>query len=276
MSHHTDSSPRSPLIRLQHPWIDPVLADLYDAFPFDADVAFYNALAAGHGTDVLELACGSGRLMLPLAKAGNTVVGVDASPHMLSLAEKKLRTAGQDVWRRCDLVQADICALDLGKEFDVAVIAARSFAHLTDRAAQQQALSRVRKHLRPRGILAMDLLNPSPSWLSQEPGTLRQDLVQETLDRVAMRTEAVISTDRAAQVRRIRSTYDLVDADGRVTRRIVEWPFRFTYRFEAELLLESAGFDVQAVKGGYDGEKFTSTSQRMVIIASVPDAHAPS
>ncbi len=274
MSQDTDSSTQSPLIRLPHPWMDPFLAGVYDVFPFDADVAFYTELAARHGTNILEAACGSARLMVALAEAGNTVVGIDVSPHMLSLAEKKLRAAGEYVWSRCHLVHTNMCALDLGEKFDVAVIAAQSFCHLTERQAQQEALSRIHKHLRPGGILAMDLLNPSPSWLNQEPGVLRQDLVQETLGGVAMRTEAVISTDWAAQLRRIRSTYDLVNSDGAVTRRIVEWPLRFTHRFEAELLLESAGFEVQTVKGGYDDEELTSTSKRMVVIASVPHAQS--
>ena len=84
-------------IQADQPWGDAVLAPLYDAFPFSADIPLYNSLAAAQGGNVLEIACGSGRLVLPLAEAGNRVTGVDASPHMLARAKKKLADAGPRV-----------------------------------------------------------------------------------------------------------------------------------------------------------------------------------
>ena len=81
------------------------------------------------------------------------------------------------------------------------------------------------------------------------------------------RTEAVVSTDLASQVRVIRSAYEIVAADGSVTKRFVEWPYRYIYRFEAELLLEQAGFEVEALYGGYVREPFTSESRTMLFLA---------
>jgi len=81
------------------------------------------------------------------------------------------------------------------------------------------------------------------------------------------RTETVVRTDLAAQVRVIRSAYEIVADDGTVTKRIVEWPYRFTYRFEIELLLERAGFEVDAIYGGYAGEPFVSDSPLMLVVA---------
>ncbi|HEX5501234.1 MAG TPA: class I SAM-dependent methyltransferase, partial [Thermomicrobiales bacterium] len=93
------------LIRAEQPWGDAALARLYDAFPFDADLPFYLELAAAQGGRVLELACGSGRVLVPLARAGHRVVGLDASPHMLALAREKLAAAGPEVAARATLVQ---------------------------------------------------------------------------------------------------------------------------------------------------------------------------
>jgi hypothetical protein len=81
------------------------------------------------------------------------------------------------------------------------------------------------------------------------------------------RTEAVVSIDLAAQVRVIRSAYEVVADDGTVTKRFVEWPFRYTYRFEAEHLLERAGFEIEAVYGGYRREPFASESRTMLFLA---------
>src|SRR5262245_29944593 len=77
------------LVRADQPWADAQLAQLYDAFPFDGDVPLYLDLARSEGGRVLEVACGSGRVTLPLVQAGCRVVGVDISPHMLAIARAK-------------------------------------------------------------------------------------------------------------------------------------------------------------------------------------------
>ncbi|MCC7106051.1 MAG: class I SAM-dependent methyltransferase [Chloroflexi bacterium] len=260
------------LHRADHPWGDAELARLYDAFPFEADLPLYLELAAALGGRVLELACGSGRVLMPLARAGHETVGLDASPHMLALAREKLAAAGPAVERRARLVQGDMRCFDLGEQFDFALVAVKSFAYLQTRVDQQRALAAIARHLRPGGVLALDLMHPSLDWLSQPPGSLRQDLVQVVpeLGTTVARTETTISTDLANQVRFIRSAYDLIGDSGAVTRRLVEWPYRYVYRFEAELLLERAGFELEAVYGGYQREPFTSDSPLALFLARKP------
>ena len=262
-------------VQLDQPWTDTILAPLYDHFPNAVDLPFYLELAAVAGGRVLELCCGSGRLLLPLAEAGHTVVGLDTSRPMLALAEQKLAAAGAPVAERVRLVQGDMrspslgAAGELGEPFAVAIIASKSFAYLLDRADQQRVLTSLAAQLRLRGLLAFDLLHPTPAWLLEPPGSLRQDLVHHDPTRgvTVARTETVVSTDLAAQVRVLRSAYEVVQADGTVRKRFVEWPFRYVYRHEAELLLEGAGFTVEAVYGGYAREPFTSDSPLMVFLA---------
>ena len=124
-------------------------------------------------------------------------------------------------------------------------------------------------HLRPGGLLVLDLLNPAPAWLLEPPGSLRQDLFEHVADLglTIARTETAVSTDLAAQIRVIRSMYEKIGDDGTVTKRMVEWAYRFVYRFEAEHLLERAGFQVEAVWGGYRREPFTSGARDMVFLA---------
>ena len=246
-----------------------MLARLYDAFPFDADLPLYLELATAQGGRLLEVACGTGRVLVPLAQAGFHVIGLDASPFMLDIAREKLGAAGPEIEARARLVQGDMRSFALGETFDLAIIAAKSMAYLTSRADQQRTLRAVAGHLRPGGLLALDLMNPSPAWLLEPPGSLRQDLVQDVGDQgiTVARTEAVVSTDLASQVRVIRSAYEIVGADGSVTKRFVEWPYRYIYRFEAELLLEQAGFEVEALYGGYEREPFASESRTMLFLA---------
>jgi SAM-dependent methyltransferase len=261
-------TPPGALVRADHPWTDAQLAGLYDAFSFDADVPLYLELAASAGGRVLEVACGSGRLLLPLAGAGFEVVGIDASPHMLAIARQKLEREGvRAAVREADMRTFDV--LDRGP-FDLAIVAVKSFAYLTERADQQACLERIAAHLRPGGLLAIDFLNPQPEWISAAVGSMRDDLLQRSDEHgvTVSRVESVVSTDLSRQVRVIRSAYEVIDDGGQVVaKRFVEWPYRFTYRFEAEHLLERAGFDIQSVYGGYAHEPLTTSSNAIVFVA---------
>lgn len=258
-------------MRADHPWADEPLATLYDAFPFDADVQLYVELGHAEGGRVLEVGCGSGRLTLPLARAGLRVDGVDISPHMLALARAKLE-GDPAVTERITVHEADMRTFDVLERgpFDLAIVPVRSFAYLTERHDQAATLQRIAAHLRPGGVLAIDLLNPQPEWLARPNGSMRDDLLHTWAERgvTVSRVESVVSTDLARQVRVIRSAYEVIDESGSViAKRFVEWPFRFTYRFEAEHLLERAGFVVEQVYGGYQREPFTSSSTTMLILA---------
>jgi SAM-dependent methyltransferase len=207
-----------------------------------------------------------------LVRAGFEVVGVDISAHMLDVTREKL--AGLPPGSgRARLVQADMRTFSLPEAVrpcDLAILAVKSFAYLTERADQLRCLERVAAHLRPGGLLAIDLLHPRPAWVDAPVGWLRDDLVhfspvhQATIWRV----ESVVGTDLARQVRTIRSTYEVIDAQGRpVAKRFIEWPYRFTYRFEAEHLLERAGLVIEAVYGGYQREPLESDSTTMLFLA---------
>ena len=244
------------------------IARFYDCFPFQADVSWYLALARRAGPRLLELACGTGRLVLPLARAGSRVVGLDASPAMLAICGGKLAGEEPEARRRVRLVEGDMRGFRLDEEFDLAVVAVKSFGYLQSPEDQLAALRSIARHLRPGGLLALDLLNPTPDWLAERPGSMRQDICGTTADgETVMRTEAVVSIDLATQVKVIRSAYELIQGDGTVTKDVVEWPFRYMFRYEAEHLLERAGFDVAAVNGGYDGRSFSSDSTSLLVVA---------
>jgi len=259
------------LVQAEQPWSDAQLASLYDVFAFDGDLPLYLELARTQGRRVLEVACGSGRVLVPLVRAGCDVVGIDVSPHMLALARAKLET--QSIASGgAQFVRADMRDFRLERaDFDLAISAVKSLAYLTERDDQLRCLRTIAAHLRRGGVLAIDFLHPRPEWVGAATGSMQHDLLQRVPERgfTLSRVESVVSTDLARQVRVIRSAYEVIDDRGAVvTKRFVEWPYRWTYRFEAEHLLERAGFAIQGVYGGYQREPFTSSSPAMVFLAT--------
>jgi SAM-dependent methyltransferase len=261
------------LVQAEQPWADAQLASLYDVFSFDGDLPLYLELAKSQGGRVLEVACGSGRVLVPLVRGGCDVIGVDISPHMLALTREKLDAEPQ-LAGSARLVHADMREFDLAEhDLDLAIVAVKSVAYLTERVDQLRCLSRIAAHLRPGGLLAIDFMHPRPDWVGAPTGSMRDDLLQRVPGRgfTLSRVESVVSTDLARQVRVIRSIYELIDDRGAVIeKRFVEWPYRWTYRFEAEHLLERAGFEVEAVYGGYQREPFVSASATMLFLARTP------
>ena len=123
---------------------DPVNYDHED--PSDTGVAFYRALAQEAGGSVLEIACGTGRVSIPIARLGFAVTGLDIVPGMLALARSK--SAGLPTrW-----VEGDARAFDLGEQFRLIFLTRNAFQAFLTRADQEVLLERVRAHLHDEGL----------------------------------------------------------------------------------------------------------------------------
>jgi SAM-dependent methyltransferase len=211
------------------------------------DVSFFTARARASGGPVLDLGTGTGRVAIPLARAGFTVVGLDLSPHMLAQARQKLEREPAEVRDRVRLVQGDMAAFDLGERFGLAVIPFRGFQIITTPQAQRNCLTSVHTHLRPGGILVLHLFDPLLQTLVPEEtaaphpdrGTVRHP---QTGNEVRVR---VLSrrNDPLRQVFDEEWLFEEVDAGGAVVRGERETlSLRWTYRYEMRYLLEVAGF----------------------------------
>ncbi len=134
--------------------------------PGGDDVGFLRGLAEEVGGPVLELGCGTGRVAIPLAEAGLRVVGLDRSPHMLATAEAKRRALPPAVRRRIEFIEGDMTDFSLGRRFGLAFAAFRVFMSLPDPDAQRACLAAVRRHLRPGGLVVLDLFDPRLQWIA--------------------------------------------------------------------------------------------------------------
>ena len=246
----------------------------YDAFyRSDADdVAFYEKLARETGGPVLELACGTGRIALPLAERGITITGVDISDGMLAVARRKAAGPTVAVRDRVTLVQQDMSELDVGGRFGLIFVPARSFQHLLTIDLQERTLTGCRRHLRTNGRLALHLFDPrldllidesvpSPSLSGTDPATQRRYVGEMVRTRF----------DHLAQIRRDVWRYREMDRDGWVLAEDTrEMALRWTYRWELRHLLRLCGFLVETEYSDFAGSD-PVYGKELIIIARVAE-----
>lgn len=230
------------------------------------DVPLYREMARRTGDPILEMMCGSGRVLLPLAEDGWSVTGVDISPAMLDVAHHKAAEAG--LLPRTTLLQGDLRTLDLpAAHFSLAFIALNSFMHMEHVQDQLAALATIRRTLMPGGILILDLFNPDLERLSTEDGRVMLEHQFELGERQIYKF-ASREVDLATQMMYVTYLYDDADTTGQVTRHTLRLSLRWLYRYELEHLLARAGFAIVSIFGAYDLSEYASHSDRLIIVAS--------
>ena len=228
--------------------------------------------ALAGGGPLLELGCGTGRVLLPLARDGYEVTGVDLSSQMLDFCRARLQLESEETRERVTLVESDMSSFDLGRKFGAIFCAFNSFHHLRTAEQQLSCLERCHTHLMRHGILVLDLFNPDPVSVeshSEEPadGETNALSVDWTDGRRIRRWMSACDYNRSHQCNECEMTYEIVEVDG-TTRRLREtFPLRLVYRFELEHLLARSGFRIAALYGGYGLEPFTETSVGMIVVA---------
>lgn len=233
-----------------------------------ADIPFVLALGMEAGGPVLELGCGSGRLLLPLARAGIAVTGVDNSPAMLQRARQKLAAESPAVRQRVTLVEADMTAFDLPQRFSLILLSYNTFMHLPP-TQMKQALQAAAGHLLPTGRLFIDLANPLD--LAQTPMdqviTLERAFSDpETGDLVLQCASNLLDLEQ--QRLRVTWIYDAAPpAGGTVQRLVTQVDFYYLYPHELDLLLSQAGLKLAALYGSYHRAPFTEEGERLLVIA---------
>ena len=124
------------------------------------DVDFFVDQARESGGPVLELGCGTGRVLIPTAKAGIEIVGLDLSVSMFEQCRKRLARETHDVRDRVKLVQGDMRDFNIGTSFKLITIPFRPYQHLATVDDQMLCLRSVHRHLESGGKLVFDLFNP--------------------------------------------------------------------------------------------------------------------
>ncbi len=252
----------------------PFIAECYDSVvPYRdrQDVSFFVEMAQRSGGPVLELGCGTGRVLIPTARSGIEIVGLDASPLMLSVCREKLSSEPNDVQSRVRLVQGDMRDFGLSQKFSLVTIPFRPFQHLLTVEDQMSCLQNIRKHLTPGGKLVLDIFNPSLVLLADEQYLQEHGEEPEftTADgRKVVRRARIIWRDYFNQVTHNELIYYVKHPDAREERFVHQFPMRYLFKFEAEHLLARCNFAVEAVYADYDRSPYGSKYPGELIVVA--------
>ncbi len=208
---------------------------------------------------ILELGCGDGRLLFPMARAGLDVTGIDISEGMLERANHLKRQEPPDVAARTSIVRADMTDFDLGGTFGFAFCVFRAFNFIPTQAGQRSCLEALRRHLNPGARFVLDVFDPPlPSITPGAAGANVPRLAEvhwhpETNHEVFVEIRD-LELDVVGQVLRETWRFTERDADGITTRQEEELlTMRWLYRWETRYLLELCGFEVEAEYSDYFG-----------------------
>ncbi|MCP4703704.1 MAG: class I SAM-dependent methyltransferase [candidate division Zixibacteria bacterium] len=242
---------------------DPVM---YDAFSdhtisHKTDIPFFIDKAVELNGPILELACGTGRVTIPMAKAGFDVTGLDMSAPMLNYARKKAEDAGLKI----KFIEADCREFDLKKQFDLIFMPANSIAHIHDRPSHEALFARVREHLSPDGRFVFSWFNPGERYLFRDPEKRYPAMEFELSDGTPVIITESNVYDKATQINYIKWYYKIGDKD----EIVQDLNLRMLFPAELDALLHYNGFELEAKYGDFNKSQFESTSIHQVCVCKL-------
>jgi len=248
-------------------------AQLYDNAVADwpGEIDFYRELVQATravSENVLEIACGTGRVALQLAETGVEITGFDLSPELLGIARQKSAGIQNVHWK-----VGDMHSFDLGQTFGLVIIPGHSFQFMLTPDDQVSCLDCVKRHLSPEGLLVVHLDHQDVTWLGSLPrqptGTFSEwRELKHPLTGHTVRTAHEWTFERSTQTATVTTAWEEINLTGNVVRR---WqrepmPLHCVFRFEMEHLLKRTGYKIEAVYGDFHKTALTDESDQMIWI----------
>ena len=239
----------------------------YEQRDFVKDIPFYVEYAKNCRSEVLELACGTGRVLIPIAQEGVKIAGLDISKEMLDIARKKIEKLDENTKGDIEITQGDMRKFELKRKFSMIYIAFRSFQSLLTKQNQGACLECVNRHLEDNGLFILDLFAPKHDLLAQVKRSLYLDKFYDKENGVYITRRAEDEYDLANQTLKENRFYEWTDKHGKFHREIWFFELAYLFRYEAELLLEKYGFKIENVFGDFDKSPYNYYSGEQIFVA---------
>jgi len=238
------------------------VADIYDCYvKADFDIPFFLRETEGFREEILELMCGTGRVSIPLLKAGRAMTCVDYSKGMLESFAKKIKNKDYKV----NLVEMDVTMLNLNRTFGLAILPFHSITEILSVELQKKALRAISAHLYKGGIFILTLQNPKVR-LKTADGKLRTIGEFETRENKRI---VISSMNRYLPDEKVVSgfqTYEIYDSTNTLTeKRVLDINFRPVSDSELRILIRNTGLEIMTTFGDYSGNHFDEKESNFMI-----------
>ena len=236
--------------------------NVYDGMNTDlTDLKFYQKwMPDSKDARILELCCGTGRLTLPIAKAGYNISGVDITRSMLEQAKLKASEIGLAV----DFIQADIRTLDLPEKYDLIFIPFNSIHHLYQNKDLFKALDVVKKHLKENGLFLLDCYNPNIQYIVEAEKQLQEITEYTTKDGREFSIKQKMQYESSSQINRIEWHYYLNNEFD----SIQNLDMRLYFPQELDSYLVQHGFTIIHKFGDFEEQQFSDVSEKQIFVLS--------
>ena len=251
---------------------DPVVKYYDQIFAVTAsnDIAWFVNHTRSSDGRVLDLACGTGRISIALAREGVNVTAIDSSEGMLKLFRKKLSLESRPIQSRIRIQQGRMQSFELPVRFS-SIVCCDAFFHNLTVDDQISCLLCVARHLIPRGSFAFNIPNPTISFLGYAASPEGKEFKKRDEYSLAdsehtMLVEQSHDANLLEQTITTRLRFTRLDAN-RVLMKTEEssWVTRFTFSHEAIHLLYRCGFELESLTGDYIGGPVTESSQLVFV-----------
>lgn len=252
---------------------EPFVAEYYDYLPVTSgrcDLDLYLDYARLQGDPVLELGCGTGRVLLPLVRAGHRITGLDLSEAMLARCRAKLGSEPPEIRERVQLVRGNMAQFDLGRAFRLVIIPFRAFQHLLTLSEQLACLRCAHRHLETSGRLVVDFFQTDARRMHDATFCKESAPYPEVAlpdGRKVRMADRIRAFHRAEQMNDVEIILYVTHPNGRTERLVHAFTIRYFFRYEVEHLLARCGFKVVELFGNFDCSPLRDDSPDMIFVA---------
>lgn len=237
-------------------------AELYDLEYQDLteDLEHYRRLARAAGR-VLELGAGSGRVTVPMAETGASVLAVDLSSTMLDRLRARLKAQPLDV----EAVRGNFLELDVGERFPLVALPFNAIHHVYEPEDVLRLFEVVKRHMEPGARFAMDMLVPDPDFFAREPDGVYEQRIDQDPAGGRMKSWENGYYDEISQINHVR--YHFKRSHGEL--QTVDMPMRMYYPQEFLYLIRQAGFRIISCDGDFEGTPLRRGAHKMVLVLAL-------
>ena len=245
-------------------------AELYDVLRGGDEmdeIGLYSDVASEKGGTCLDVGCGTGRVLIPLAQQGIDIMGLDASQIMVEECRSRISGAGLSA----EIVRDDMRNFDLGRQFNLVIVPGASFQLLDSRADAISCLERLRAHLLPGGLLVMSFFTPYYEIINESLDGVWRLEKDEPFGDDGQRALCHVCSDldRCEQLMETRHRFEVIDGDGATLNSEMKLSrLRWYGKYEIELLLSSVGFKSVETLGDFGDEEAGDGHVAMAVFAT--------